>query len=60
MDIDGVVQFATEQNIDLVFVAPDDPLAAGMVDALEQAGISRSVPAMAAEIESSKVFSKKI
>ena len=61
MDIDGVVQFATEQNIDLVFVAPDDPLAAGMVDALEQAGISAFGPcAAAAEIESSKVFSKNL
>ena len=38
-DIDGIAAFAKEKNIDLVFVAPDDPLAAGMVDALEQAGI---------------------
>ena len=35
MDIDNMVKFAKEKNIDLVFVAPDDPLAAGMVDAME-------------------------
>ena len=39
MDIEGVVKFAQENPVDLVFVAPDDPLAAGMVDALEAAGI---------------------
>ena len=31
MDIEGVVAFSKEHQIDLVFVAPDDPLAAGMV-----------------------------
>ena len=31
MDIDGVVDFAKKNAVDLVFVAPDDPLAAGMV-----------------------------
>ncbi|MBE6831303.1 MAG: phosphoribosylamine--glycine ligase, partial [Ruminococcaceae bacterium] len=60
-DIDGVVRFAKENRIDLVFVAPDDPLAAGMVDALESAGIRAFGPrANAAVIESSKVFSKDL
>ena len=45
-DIDGIAAFAKEKNIDLVFVAPDDPLAAGMVDALEQAGIRAFGPKM--------------
>lgn len=58
-DIPGVVKFSKENKIDLVFVAPDDPLAAGMVDELEKAGIRAFGPnAKAAEIESSKVFSK--
>ena len=35
MDLDGAVTFAKEKQIDLVFVAPDDPLAAGMVDRFE-------------------------
>jgi len=58
-DIQGIVALAVEQKADIVFVAPDDPLAAGMVDALEEAGIKAYGPrAAAAEIESSKVFSK--
>lgn len=61
MDIDGVVAFAQEHQIDLVFVAPDDPLAAGMVDAVEAAGIKAFGPnAAAAVIEASKVFSKDL
>ena len=58
-DISGVLKFAKEKAVDLVFVAPDDPLAAGMVDVLENAGIRAFGPtAKAAQIESSKVFSK--
>ncbi|MCI5654929.1 MAG: phosphoribosylamine--glycine ligase [Candidatus Pseudoruminococcus sp.] len=61
MDKEGIIAFAKEKNIDLVFVAPDDPLAAGVVDALNDAGIRAFGPvAKAAEIESSKVFSKNL
>lgn len=61
MDKDGMVKFALDNEIDLVFVAPDDPLAAGMVDALEAAGIRAFGPnAAAAIIEASKVFSKNM
>ena len=61
MDIEGVVAFAKENAVDLVFVAPDDPLATGMVDALEDARIPAFGPrANAAIIESSKVFSKNL
>ena len=61
MDIENMVKFAKENTIDLVFVAPDDPLAAGMVDALEEAGIRAFGPkANAAIIEASKVFSKNM
>jgi phosphoribosylamine--glycine ligase len=42
MDIDGIVKFSVENKIDLVVVAPDDPLVAGTVDALESAGIRLS------------------
>ena len=38
-DIDGVVAFSKENKPDLVVVTPDDPLALGMVDALEAVGI---------------------
>ena len=38
-DIDSMVRFAKEKEIDLVMVAPDDPLVMGMVDAMEKEGI---------------------
>ena len=61
MDIDGVVDFSKENKIDLVVVAPDDPLAAGMVDALNAQGIMTFGPTKAAaQIEASKVFSKNL
>ena len=61
MDKDGMLNLVRERNIDFVFVAPDDPLAAGMVDFLEAAGIPCFGPnARAAEIESSKVFAKNM
>ena len=58
-DIEGVVALAKERSIDYVVVTPDDPLALGMVDALESAGIRAFGPSRdAAIIEASKVFSK--
>ncbi len=59
MDFDGIVKFSKTKDIDLVVVAPDDPLAAGLVDRLEAEGIKAFGPyKKAAELESSKVFSK--
>ena len=61
MDVEGIVDYAKKEEMDWVFVAPDDPLAAGMVDALNDAGIKTFGPKkLAAEIESSKVFSKNM
>ena len=61
MDIDGMVGFACKEKIDMVVVAPDDPLGAGMVDALEEAGIRAFGPVKnAAAMEASKVFSKSL
>ncbi len=58
-ETEKVVEFAVQNKIDYVVVAPDDPLAAGMVDELEKAGIPAFGPnKAAAEIESSKVFAK--
>ena len=60
-DIDGVVHIAKEIKADFVVVAPDDPLVAGMVDALNEAGFAAFGPkADAAIIEGSKVFSKNL
>lgn len=59
--IDGVVNLAKEIKADLVVVAPDDPLVAGMVDALNEEGFKTFGPrANAAIIEGSKVFSKEL
>ena len=60
-DIDGMIAFAKSEGIELVVVAPDDPLAIGMVDALEAAGIRAFGPHKnAAIIEASKSFSKDL
>lgn len=60
-DVDGVVALAKEIKADFVVVAPDDPLVAGMVDALNEAGFPTFGPkANAAIIEGSKVFSKNL
>ena len=60
-DIDAIVRFAEEEDIDLTVVAPDDPLALGMVNAMEKAGRRAFGPtAEAALIEASKSFSKQL
>lgn len=60
-DVDGMVRWAKENRMDFVVVAPDDPLALGMVDALEAAGIPAFGPRKnAAVVEASKAFSKSL
>ena len=60
-EIDKIVAFAQEKNVDYAVVAPDDPLVLGCVDALEAAKIPCFGPrARAAIIEGSKVFSKNL
>ena len=60
-DVEGMVKWAKENAMDFVMVAPDDPLALGMVDALEAAGIRAFGPRKnAAIIEASKAFSKEL
>lgn len=59
MDNAAVVRQAQAQRIDFCVVTPDDPLANGLVDALEDAGIACFGPTRAAaQIEASKVFAK--
>ncbi|MCM3749300.1 phosphoribosylamine--glycine ligase [Paenibacillus pasadenensis] len=56
-----LVQLAKERKIDLVVVGPDDPLAAGIVDEFQAAGIPAFGPdRKAAEIEGSKIFMKDL
>lgn len=60
-DIDALTAFAREQAFDYVVVAPDDPLALGLVDRLKEIGIPAFGPSKAAaRIEASKVFSKTL
>ncbi len=58
-DVDGVSEWAVAQDMDLVVVGPEAPLAAGLVDRLESLGVRAFGPsAAAARIESSKAFAK--
>jgi len=60
-DVDSMVKWAKENAMDFVMVAPDDPLALGMVDAMDATGIPAFGPrANAAIIEASKAFSKEL
>ena len=61
MDNQAVLSTAREHAIDFCIVTPDDPLANGLVDALEAGGIPCFGPTKsAARIESSKAFSKDL
>lgn len=61
MEIDQLVDFAKEKEIDLTVVGMDDPLVAGVVDAFEAAGLRVFGPRKnAAVLEGSKAFSKDL
>lgn len=61
MEFDKIIAYAKEKAVDLVFVAPDDPLVGGLVDALTKAGIRAFGPnKKAAILEGSKAFSKDL
>ncbi len=61
MDFDKIIAYAKEKKVDLVFVAPDDPLVGGLVDELKKAGIRTFGPdKKAAILEGSKAFSKDL
>ncbi len=60
-DFEALVDLAQREQIDLVVIGPDNPLADGIVDAFIAAGIPTFGPtAAAARIESSKAFAKEI
>jgi phosphoribosylamine---glycine ligase len=61
MEIEALVDLAQREGADLVVVGPEDPLAAGMADALIAAGIPVAGPrAAAARLEASKSFAKEV
>ncbi len=60
-DIRKLTAFAVENKIDLVVVGPEAPLADGLVDACEAAGIKAFGPSKAAaQLEADKAFAKRI
>lgn len=58
---DAVLAVVRKEKIDLTIVGPEDPLAAGVVDALEAAGQRVFGPTrFAARLESDKVYAKQL
>jgi phosphoribosylamine---glycine ligase len=60
-DFAALVTFAKENKIDLTIIGPDDPVAEGIVDEFEKAGLKVFGPSKgAAQLESSKAFAKAV
>jgi len=60
-ETEKLLEFARQNKVGLVVVGPEDPLAAGMVDAFEAAGIKAFGPsAEAAKLEADKAFAKQL
>jgi phosphoribosylamine--glycine ligase len=60
-DLDRILKFAKNENIDLTVVGPEDPLVAGIVDKFEEEGLKIFGPNKnAAKLEGSKAFSKDL
>ncbi len=58
-DLDALVSLAERESVALTIVGPEAPLAAGIVDRFESAGLQCFGPsAAAAELEASKAFAK--
>ncbi len=61
LDNEKMVEFILKEKINFVVVTPDNPLANGMVDAIEKVGVPCFGPSKeAAKIESSKIFAKEL
>ncbi len=61
VDLNFIVDYAKKLKPDFAFIAPDDPIALGLADELEKAGIKSFAPKkFAAQIESSKSFARNL
>lgn len=59
-DTEKLLEFAKQNKVGLVVVGPEDPLAGGVVDAFEAAGVKAFGPsAEAAKLEADKAFAKQ-
>jgi phosphoribosylamine--glycine ligase len=60
MDLDGLVNFAKEKEIDLTIIGPEAPLNKGVANRFEEEGLRIFAPTMeAALLEGSKSFAKE-
>ena len=60
-EIDKLLEFSRKNKVELLVVGPEDPLAAGIVDAFEEAGIKAFGPSgKAAMLEADKAFAKQL
>ena len=60
-DTEKLLDFARQNKVELVVVGPEDPLAAGIVDKFESAGIKAFGPSgKAAQLEADKAFAKQL
>jgi phosphoribosylamine--glycine ligase len=60
-DFPALIAFAKENKIDLTIVGPEDPMAGGIVDEFEKAGLRIFGPSKAAaQLETSKAFAKSV
>lgn len=60
-DFDRLARFAKKENVGLVIVGPEDPLAHGLTDLLQKEGLRVFGPTKAAaQLEASKVFAKNL
>jgi phosphoribosylamine--glycine ligase len=60
-DIDKLLEFSRKEKVGLIVVGPEDPLAAGIVDVFETAGIKAFGPnGKAAQLEADKAFAKQL
>ncbi|MDI9617847.1 phosphoribosylamine--glycine ligase [Methanothermobacter sp.] len=61
VDTERVVNFASSMGVDMAFIGPEAPLEAGLVNALEEAGIPSVGPTKeAARIETDKSFMRRL
>jgi phosphoribosylamine--glycine ligase len=60
-DLDGIIQLAKDEHVDLVVVGPEVPLVKGLVDQLAEHKIDAFGPtAQMAQLEGSKAFTKRL
>jgi phosphoribosylamine---glycine ligase len=60
-EFERLISFCRKESIELTVVGPEDPLAAGIVDAFQNAGLRIFGPSReAAQLEASKVFAKQL